>query len=84
MWSWHTHTHGALEEVETGLDGDFGVSKFKLQHWRWIGHEVLVSSTGNSVQSLGIHQDGREYEKKNVYICMTESLCCTAEMDTTV
>ena len=25
-----------------------------------------------------------EYEKRNVYVCMTESLCCTAETGTTL
>ena len=24
----------------------------------------------------------KEYEKKNVYMCVTESLCCTAETNT--
>ena len=28
--------------------------------------------------------DGREYAKKNVYRCMTGSLCCTAEIGTTL
>ena len=39
---------------------------------------ILLYSTGNSIQSLGIEHDGRQYEKKNIYVCMTGSLCCTA------
>ena len=31
---------------------------------------------------LGIEHDRREYEKKNVYLCMTGSLCHTAEIGT--
>ena len=30
--------------------------------------EVLLYSTGNSIQSLEVEDDGLQYEKKNVYI----------------
>ena len=66
------------------MDGEFGVGRCQLCHREWRSHAVLLSSPGNSMQSLGIDQDGRYYEKKNIYICMTGSLCCTAEMDTTL
>ena len=46
--------------------------------------EVLLCSTGNSSQSLGIEQDGRQREKKTVYVCMTGSLGCAAEIGTTL
>ena len=65
----------------SGMDWEFGVSKSKLLHLEWISHEVLLYSTGNSIQSLGLDHDGRESEEKNVYICMTGSVCCTAEID---
>ena len=45
---------------------------------------VLLGSRGNSTQPLGIDHDGRAYEKKNVGICMTGSLCWAAEMDSTL
>ena len=64
----------------TGMDWEFEVSRHKLFHLEWISNEVLLYSTGNSVQSLGIEHDGREYEKKNVI----RSLCCTAEIDRTL
>ena len=42
-------------------------------------------STAQGTYSIfGIKYDGRKYEKKNVYICMTESLCHIAEIDTTL
>ena len=52
----------------------------------------LTVHTGNYIQSLGIERDGRQYEEKNVCIykciyiciCITGSLCCTAEIDTTM
>ena len=66
----------------SGMDGEFGVGRCKLLHLEWIGNEVLLYSTGNYIQSLGIEHDGREYEKNNVYISMSGSLCYTAEIGT--
>ena len=31
-----------------------------------------------------INQSGKEYEKEYIYVCVTESLCCTAEINTTL
>ena len=61
-------------------DWEFGVSRYKLLHLEWMGIAVLLHSTGNYIQSLGIDHDGKYYEKKNVYRGMTGSLCCTAEI----
>ena len=36
------------------------------------------------IQSPGIDHDGKEYKQKNVYVCITESLCCTVEFGTTL
>ena len=41
------------------MDGEVGVSRCKRLHLEWISSEVLVYSTGNSLQSLGIDHDGR-------------------------
>ena len=46
------------------MDGEFGVSRCKLFHLDWISNEVLLNSTGNYIQPLGIDHDGRQYEKK--------------------
>ena len=54
----------------------FGVSRCKLLlHLEWIGNEVLLYSTGNCIQFIGMDYDGRKYKKGNVYIPMTGSLC---------
>ena len=70
------------------MDWEFGVSRCKLVHLEWISNEVLLHSARNYIKSLGIEHDGREHEEKNVctyiYIYMTESLCCTVEIGTTV
>ena len=66
------------------IDGEFGVHRCKRFHSEWIRNEVLLYSTGNYAQSLGIDHDGREYEKSSGDACMTRSLCCRAEIDNTV
>ena len=65
-----------------GMDWEFGVGRCKLFHFEWIKNEVLLYSTGNSIQSLGTDHDGREYKKGNVCVCMTGSLDCRAEIGT--
>ena len=45
-----------------------GNHKSKLLHLEWISNEVLLYSTGNYIQSLGIGHNGRWYEIKNIYI----------------
>ena len=49
-----------------------------------MSNEVLLYSTGHYIQSLGIDHDGKYYKKGNVYIGLTGSLCCAAEIGTTL
>ena len=51
------------------MDWEFGVSSCKLLCLEWISNEFLLYYTGNYIQSLGIGYDGREYEKKCIYMC---------------
>ena len=46
------------DEGGSGMDGDFGVCRCKLLHLEWISNEVLLYSTANYIQSLGIEYDG--------------------------
>ena len=46
-------------EGGSGMDREFGVSRCKLLHLEWIDNKVLLYSTGNYSQSLGIEHDGR-------------------------
>ena len=64
------------------MNWKFGVCRCKLLHVKRISNEVLFYSTGNYMQSLGIEHDGRQYEKKDVCVCVTGSLCHTTEIDT--
>ena len=42
-----------------GMDWGVGVGRCKLLALEWISNEVLLYSTGNSTQSLGIDHGGR-------------------------
>ena len=58
------------KEGGSGVDGKSGVGRCKLLHLEWVSNEVLLDSTGSYIQSLGVEHDGREYEKKNVWVCV--------------
>ena len=64
------------------MDWEFGISRCKLLYTEWINNKVLLYSTGNYIQYPVINHKGKEI-KKNVYMCITESLCCRAEINTT-
>ena len=42
----------------SGMDRKFGVSRCKQLPLEWISNEVLLYSTGNYIQSLGMEYDG--------------------------
>ena len=65
-----------------GMEWEFAVSRCKLLYIGLINNKVLLYSTGNYIQYPVINRNGEEYE--NEYICITESLCCTAEINTTL
>ena len=68
-----------------GRDGMGGWgSRCKLLYMEQISNKVLLYSTENYIQYPMINHNGKEYKKKNAYICVTESLCCTAEINTTL
>ena len=48
----------------------------------WINSKVLLYSTGNYIRYPVINHNGKEYEKEYIYIYIriTESLCCPAEI----
>ena len=41
----------------------------------------LLNGTEDYIQSPRINHNGKEYFKKTVHMCKTESLCCTAQID---
>ena len=69
---------------EGGKDWEFGISSCKLLYIGWINDTVLLYSTGNYIQYPVINRNGKEYVKECIYIWVTESLCHTAEINTTL
>ena len=67
-----------------GVDCKFGVSRCKLVYIGWIKNKVLLCSTGSYIQYPVIYHNKKKYAKRNTYtfICITESLCCIAEINT--
>ena len=57
------------------MDWKAGVGKCKLLHSEWIKNKVLIYSTGNYTEYPVINHIGKEYLKRNICICITESLC---------
>ena len=74
------------------MDWEFGISRCKLLYIAGINNKVLLYRAGNYIQYPVINHNGKEYEKDYIYIymcvcvcvCVTESLCCTAEINTTL
>ena len=64
------------------MDWEFGISRCKLLYMEWIKNRVLLYNTGNCIQYPVINHNGKEYEKE--CICITDSPCCTAEINTTL
>ena len=62
------------------MDWEFGTSRCKLLYTEWVNNKVLLYSTGNCIQYPVINHNGKEY----ICVCITESLCCTAEINTTL
>ena len=68
-----------------GMEWEVKVSKCKLLCLEWINNKVLLYSTENYTQYSMINHNGKEYKKECVYIyCIIKSLCCTAEINTTL
>ena len=73
------------EAVRGGKDWEFGISRCKPLYIGYINNKVLLYSTENYyIQYPVINHNGKEYEKEYIYVRITESLCCTAEINTTL
>ena len=65
------------------MDWEFGISRCKLVRIGWINNKVLLYSTEKCMQCTVISHNGKN-KKKNMYICITESLYYTAAINTTL
>ena len=65
-----------------GNDWECEISRGKLLYIRWMDKQQgpTVYSSGKYIHYPLINHNGKEYVY--IYVCITESLCCTAEIST--
>ena len=77
-------TDGCLGEGEglgAGMEWEVGISRKKLLYIEWINNQALLYSTTNYIQYPMRNHNGKRIFKKTIYAYITESLCCTAEIN---
>ena len=69
-----------------GMDWGFGIGIHTRWYIEWLATGILLYSTENSTQYFVIIYVGKESERQWMDVCtyVTESLCCTEEMITTL
>ena len=60
---------------------DLVTKQQQLLHREWINYKALLYSTENYSQYPMVNHHGKEYFRR-IYISVTESLCCIAEIKT--
>ena len=75
-------TRYACTKIWEGCIGSLGLADANYYIVECINNKVLLYSTGNYIQYPVINHNRKEYEKE--YICITDSLCCAAEINTTL
>ena len=57
------------EEGGSGMDGEFGVGRYKLSHLEWMSSEALLYSMGtiSNLLRLTMMEDNM---RKRIYICV--------------
>ena len=64
-----------------GMDWKFGVSRCKILYIEWINKKILLYNTENYNPYFVINHNGKDYEN-NVSICILDSFCYIAEINT--
>ena len=68
-----------------GINWEIGIDIYTLLHIKQITNKNLLYSTGNSTQYSVMTYMGKESKKEWIIcICITDSLCCRAETNTTL
>ena len=68
-------------EGEGGKEWESGISRGKPLYIGWINHKSYCIAHVNYIQCPLINHNGKEYNKENICVCITESLCCTTEIN---
>ena len=76
----HTHRHRGQTWwlPRGGTHWEFGMRKCPLLPTEWMSNKALLYSTEDHIQYPVINYNGQQYEEE----CITQSLCCTAKINT--
>ena len=66
------------------MNWEIGIYIYTLIYIKWITNKNLLYSKGNSTQYSVVTYMGKESEKVDICICITDSFYCTAETNTTL
>ena len=83
LWKTYGYRWGELQG-RGGMDHGFGFGICTLRYMEWLASGDLLYNTENSTQHFLIIYLGKESERMDVCTCITESLCCSAEIITTL
>ena len=70
-----------------GIKWEVEIDIYTLLYMEWMSNKDLLSSTGKFAQYSLVTYVGKESEKEWLYVyvlCISESLCCTSETNTTL
>ena len=100
MWNLNYDTNEFIYETETDSQKqrtDLWLPRGRWVREGWVGswgQQIQTSiyrldkQQGPTIQHRELYSvsvnNGKEYRKECIYICKIESLCCTAEIDTTL
>ena len=70
------------------INWETGIDTYTLLYVKRVTNKNLLYSTGNSIQYSVMAYMGKDSKKKkkrvDICICITDSLCCTPETNTTL
>ena len=69
------------------MDWEIGIRRQKLLYIEWINNKILLYITGNCIQYPVINHKEKIEKRMYIYVSIylyIESLCCTAEINTTL
>ena len=78
------NTFVIAEEEERGRrNSEFHIGSVMLLYMEWVNSKVQLCSAGNCIQYPVINHKRKEYKKGYMCVCINESFCLTAEINTT-
>ena len=63
---------------------EFVTGMYTLLYLKWITNDVLMYSTGNTAQCYVVAWVGGVLGRRDICVCMAESLCCSPKTITTL